>query len=166
MAVSRVLRRLRSVLELEEEQAYGALERALGALAQLEAARAAAIEREHRGRRLLISGAVQGEIVDRLAGMEEGRTARRVAETLKTRIAEAAKDAVARREAFLAKRVERRQVGTLIEEAQAAEAAETTRREQQSTDKWFLDKKRRAAAAAEAPQPSSGVERKAEVRKT
>ena len=65
------------------------------------------------------------------------------------RIAEVARQAAARREAFLAKRVERQQVQTLIEEAQAAEAAEAGRREQQSTDEWFLGRRRQAAGSRE-----------------
>lgn len=147
MAVSRALRRLLSVLELEEEQARIALERALGELRRLEAARSDAIERERAGRRLVAASAASGEMVDRLAGMEEGRTAQRLAGILKMRIAEAARQAAARREAFLAKRVERQQVRTLIEEAQAAQAADAGRRQQQSIDEWFLSRGRHAPGA-------------------
>lgn len=159
MAVSRALRRLVSVLELEEEQAHIALQRALGELRRWEDARAVAIERERAGRRLVAASAGNGELVDRLAGMEEGRTGRRLAAFLKIRIAEAARDAAARREAFLAKRVERRQAATLIEQALAAEAADANRRSQQSTDEWFLDRMRKAETASDdAATPALGHE--------
>lgn len=147
MAVSRALRRLLGVLELEEEQAHIALERSLGQLRRLEDARAVALERECAGRRLVAASAGNGEILDRLAGIEESRAARRLAAVLKTRIADAARDAGARRDAFLAKRVERRQAATLVEQAQAAEAAEADRRSQQSADEWFLDHRRKAGSA-------------------
>lgn len=152
MAVSRALRRLRSVLELEEEQARGALERALGELRRLEAARSAVLERERAARRLVADSAGNGEIVDRLAGIEEERAARRLAAVLKMRIAEAARQTAARRAALLAKRVERQQAATLIEEAQAAEAVEVGRREQQSTDEWFLGRRRQATRGERAPE--------------
>jgi hypothetical protein len=155
MAVSRALRRLLSVLELEEEQAHATLQRSLGEQHRFEEAHLAVLERERAGRRLLVASAGSGEIVDRLAGMEESRTARRLAGILKTRIAEAAQEVAARREAFLAKRVERQQAATLIEEAQAKEAAEASRRSQQSTDEWFLSRRLRARMAADPAQPST-----------
>ena len=155
MAVSRALRRLLSVLELQEEQARGALERSLGELRRLEDARLIVLERERAGRQLVAASAGNGEIVDRLAGIEEGRTARRLAGILKMRIAEAAKEAAVRREAFLAKRVERRQAATLIEEAEAKEAVEANRRSQQSTDEWFLGRRLRERIAADGSQPGT-----------
>lgn len=161
MAVSRALRRLLSVLELEEEQAHIALQRSLGELRRWEDARAVAIERERTGRRLVAASAGNGELLDRLAGIEEGRTGRRLAALLKIRIAEAARDALARREAFLAKRVERRQAATLVEQAQAAAASEANRRSQQLTDEWFLDRRRKSEAVqdhagAHAPEHETG----------
>lgn len=147
MAVARALCRLLSVLELEEEQAHVALERSLGALRRLEEARSSAIDRERRGRRLVAGSAGNGDIVDRLAGLEEARTARRLAAVLRTRIAEAEREVAERREAFLAKRVERRQAATLIEQVQAAEAVQAGRRDQQRIDEWFLGRMRREEKA-------------------
>lgn len=164
MAVSRALRRLLGVLELEEEQAHAALERSLGELRWLEEARSSAMERERKGRRLVAASAGNGELVDRLAGLEEGRTARRLGAVLKMRIAEAEKEVAVRRRSFLAKRVERRQAATLIEETEAAEATEASRRGQQATDEWFLGRKRQERAG-DVTAPGAG-EREAGAQKT
>lgn len=149
MPVSRALRRLLSVLELEQEQARGALELAIAGLRRLESARSSTLERERAGRRLVVASAGSGELVDRLAGLDEARTARRLSVFLRIRIANAHQEVVARQEAFLAKRVERRQAATLIEEAEARDAAVAGRREQQSTDEWFLERKRRSELSAD-----------------
>jgi hypothetical protein len=57
MAVSRALRRLLRIRELEEEQGRLALESALGELHRLENALMATFERKHRGRSLVLSTA-------------------------------------------------------------------------------------------------------------
>lgn len=150
MAASRALRRLLAVLELEEEQAQGALESALAALRSLEEARAQAGERERRGRRLVAASAHSGEMVDRLAGLEQAAAAQRLAGVLRMRIREAESAVAARRECLLAKRAERRQAATLVEEAKAAELLRAARREQQAADECFLGRRReRTGAAAE-----------------
>ena len=79
MAVSRALRRLLRIRELEEEQGRIALESAIGDLSQLMNAQAAAVGRGQRGRRLVGSSVVTGEFTDRLAGLEEIRVAERLA---------------------------------------------------------------------------------------
>ena len=82
MAVSRGLRRLLGIRNIEEEQSRLALESALAELNRLERALAAAAERDLRGRRLVETSARTGELADRLAGLEEGRTASRHAAAL------------------------------------------------------------------------------------
>ena len=193
MAVSRALRRLLCVLELEEEQRKLALESALGELRRLEAALGSAGNRDRRGRQLVRTGAARGALpgrasggalrreiaprpgpgidppidpalepaiepaIDRLAGIEETRAALRCASALKPRIAAAAADVMDLRAEFLAKRVERRQAETLIEEAAARDALEASRRSQQSLDDWYLNRYRGAARAeANTPQPPAG----------
>jgi hypothetical protein len=142
VAVARTLRRLLRVLELEEEQAKGALEAALGELRRLEQKRLAAGARERRGRGLVVASARSGELADRLAGIEEARVARCAAGLLRERIAAAELQAAARREEYLAKRVQRGQAETLIGEAEAREALESDRRSQQSIDEWILNRVR------------------------
>ena len=144
MAVSQALRRLLRVLEIEEEQS-GNLERSLTVTRV----------RERSGRRLVISSAQSGELRDRLAGLEETRAARRRAEALAPRIADAEVEVTAFREAFLAKRVERRQAETLISETEAQDAVIAGRRSQQALDDWYLNRLHAAKHALNSEKPAS-----------
>jgi flagellar export protein FliJ len=149
MAVSRALRRLLRIRELEEEQNRLALESAIGELNRLEHALATTIEREHRGRSLVLDSAQTGQVMDRIAGFEETRSATLHAEALVPRIEAKQEDIVARRQEFLTKRVERRQAETLIQETEAREAIEAGRRGQQSLDDWYGSRQFREVADAE-----------------
>ena len=168
MAVSRVLRRLLRVLDIEEEQRRMALESGLGELQRLEDALRATGERGRRGRLLVTSSAAKKELkdglheglheglIDRLAGLEETRAAMRCATALKPRIAEAERDVEELREEFLAQRVERRQAETLVEAAEARDAEEATRRGQQNLDDWYLNRFRRRESGPEsAAEPAA-----------
>lgn len=139
MAVSRALRRLLRVLNLEEEQRKLALESSLVQLSQLERAAAATGEQARAGRRLVSASAQSGELPDRLAGLEEVRSAGRRSLALAPRIEQAQLNAESSRQAFLAKRIEARQVETLISEAAARDAIEDARRSQQSLDNLYLN---------------------------
>jgi len=143
MAVSRAMRRLLRLREMEEEARRAALESSLGDLRRLEEARAAARVREHSGRLLLAASVHSGEMTDRLAALEETHAAERHKEALEPRIRETEQCVVSRRRELLAKRLERRQVETLIEEAQTSEAAEEGRRTQRGLDDWFLGRGQR-----------------------
>ncbi len=142
MAASRALCRLVRVLELEEEQAQGALESALGLLGRLENARASALERERQGRQLVTASAWSGEVANqtmgRVVGLEEARSARQLSRVLKMHIAEAEREVTARRETLLAKRVAREQAETVLRQTEASETLEAGRRGQQALDEWFL----------------------------
>lgn len=142
MAVSRAMGRLLRVREMEEEQSQAALERAVGEQRRLEAAMAAAEQRARAGRKLLADSATTGELVDRVAGVEQMRSARRHAEALQSRLAEAERALVLRRQEFLEKRVERRQVESLIQKRETEESVEANRRTQRELDDWFLGQKR------------------------
>jgi hypothetical protein len=137
VAVSRALRRLLRIRELEEEQCRLALEAAIGELSRLEHAMAATAERDRRGRRLVEASARSGELRDRLAGLEETRAANRLVEVLAPRIENWQAETGRLREAFIEKRVERRQAETLIGETEARDAIESGRRSQQALDDWF-----------------------------
>lgn len=158
MAVSRALRRLLRIRDLEEEQGWLALESALGELRHLENALAAAIERERRGRRLAAASAYSGELIDRLAGLEETRAAGRRSAALAPRIADAELDVAALRQEFLARRVERRQAETLIQETEARDAVEDGRRGQQALDDWFRNQMHREAAEAKPDESAAHVD--------
>lgn len=155
MAVSRALRRLLRIRELEEEQNRLALESASGELNRLERTLTAAIDRERQGRRLVESSARTGQLPDRLAGLEETRSAAFLALALGPRIDAQQEKVVARRQEFILKRVERRQAETLIQETEAQEAIEVDRHSQQALDDWYSSRKHREKsrpdpAAAEA----------------
>lgn len=156
MAVSRAMRRLLRVLQLEEEQCQSALESALGELQNLRRAVDAATERDRGGRRLVVSSAHSGELTDRLAGLEETRGAARRVAALRPWIQEAEQETAALRAVFLAKRIERRQAETLIQEAEAEEAVEAKRRGQQALDEWHLNRLHRIAAQAKAADDNEG----------
>ncbi len=146
MAVARALRRLLRVLELEEEQRKNALEAAVGELRRIEQAQAATVEREHRGRALVLSSFRSGEIADRIAGTEETRSALHLGEYLVARRTSAEAIVSERRAELVAKRIERKQTETLVEEAARREAQEQAHRAQSSLDEWYLSKQRRNQA--------------------
>jgi hypothetical protein len=137
MAVSRALRRLLRIRELEEEQSRLALESTLGELNRLESALAATGERDRRGRRLVETSARTGQLPDRLAGLEETRAAHRLVAVLEPRIEAKEEEVAELRQQFLLKRGEHRQAETLIQEAEARDAIEAGRSNQQRLDGWY-----------------------------
>ncbi len=137
MAVSRALRRLLRIRDLQEEQSRLALESALGELHRLENAMTATFERDRLGRSLVQTSVRTGELPDRLAGLEETRAASRHAAALVSKIDQAEEEVQDRRQEFLLRRVERRQAETLIQATEAREAAESNRRSQQALDDWY-----------------------------
>jgi hypothetical protein len=152
MAISVALRQLLRIRELEEEQCRLRLEEAVAELRRLEHAAEAAAQWDRRGRGLLAASAHSGQLADRLAGMEESRAATRLTSVLTPRIADEELEVIAMREEFLAKRVERRQAETLIEEAAARDAIEAERRIQQTLDDWHGSRRHRESAQADSEQ--------------
>ena len=148
MSVSRALRRLLRVLEIEEEQRRIRLESGLSDLGRLKNALAATDDLDRRGRRLVSESACTGELPNRLAGIAETRAAERVANLLTPRVAEAESAVTGLRQEYLAKRVERRQAQTLVEKAEAEDALEAERRSQQMLDERFLSRFWRLGSAA------------------
>ena len=148
MAVSRALRRLLRIRDIEEEQCRLAVESASATLHRLQHALEATVERGRRGRRLIEASVHSGELPDRLAGLEEIQAAGRHGVALTPRIADAELDVAALREEFLAKRVERRQAETLIKETEARDTIEAGRRSQQNLDDWFGNRMHRKDADA------------------
>jgi|ERR1035437_750495 hypothetical protein len=142
MAVSRALRRLLRIRDLEEEQRRVALESALVELHRLQHSLAASVERGRRGRELVTASANTGELPDRIAGIAETLLAARYAEVMTPRIAATELNVAELRLEFLAKRVER-QAETLIRETEARDAAEAGRRGQQGIDDWYSNKLQR-----------------------
>ena len=158
MPVSRSLRRLLHIRNLEEEQGRLMLESALGDLRQLENALESTVKRAHSGRRLVGASVHSGKLEDRLAGLEETRSASLHAAALGPAIDGMGEEVTDRRQVFLSKRVERRQAETLIIESEAREAIEAERRSQQSIDEWYSSRLYREGADAEASRPSTAPE--------
>lgn len=159
MAVAPAIRRLLRVLEIEEEQARTALASAQGDLRLLEHRLNACAERNRRGRQLVVASATSGNLIDRWAGLEEARLSTSRVAFLKPRIPEAQMIVAARRQEYLAKRVERRQAETLIEEAEARAAVEEGRRSQQALDDWYLNRLHRSRLQAQSKaRPSSAAQ--------
>ncbi len=154
MAVSRAMRRLLRIRELEEEQSRQALESALGELNRLENAMAATAERDRRGRQMITRSAYTGELSDRLAGLEESRAAARIANVLGEKREAAECEASGLRQNYLARRVERRQAEALIDEATARDALEAGRRGQQAQDDLHRLRLLRAGARTETGEGS------------
>ena len=165
MAASRALRRLLRIRDIEEEQCRLEVEAAQGNLGKLQRAMGEAVNRSSGGRRLVQASARSGDLPDRLAGIEETRSAERRAVALVPCIADAAQDVAIAREEYLAKRIERRQAETLIEEAETEEALEFDRRSQQGLDDWYRNRMHRSQQETER-HLHVGCDDKAGTRKT
>lgn len=141
MAVSKAIRRLLHLLNMEEELRQRELESAQGQLTQLESALMAAGQQERRGRQLVNSGVLSQDLPDRLAGLEEVHASSRLGAFLQQRIELATLQVFERREEYLAKRLERRQAETLVEAAEAMDKVEVNRKSQQALDEWYLTRR-------------------------
>ncbi len=97
-------------------------------------------ERLRRARMLLATGAQTGSTEDRIAGSEEVSVANRLASLLANSIQAAEQRFLQLRSQFLNKRIERRQVGTLLEEAQRHVNIDETRSAQRMFDDWVRSK--------------------------
>jgi hypothetical protein len=86
------------------------------------------------------ASAATGELPDRLAGLEEVEAADRWQRGLTPRIAEGEREVAGLRAEYLARRVERRQAETLVEESEARAALEGERKSQQGLDDWFRNR--------------------------
>ncbi|MGP8253688.1 MAG: hypothetical protein ACLQHF_16790 [Terracidiphilus sp.] len=142
MASLRLTERILRIRQMEEDESRRALERALAELAELELASRAAQQRERAGRGLVAASARSGEIADRIAGMEESRSASRQAVVLALRIRAAEDGAASLRQDYLSKRTSRLQAEALAETERAREAATNLRRGQQALDDWYLNRVR------------------------
>ncbi len=148
MAVSRGMRSLLRLREIQEEQSRAALDEALGELKRLEAALRSAHGRERAGRRLVALSAGTGSLTDRIAGLEETRAAQRYATVLRPRMAEAQEAVRERRSQFLERRIERRQAETVILERERADELAAARRAQRGVDDWFLGRRQRGQGSS------------------
>ncbi len=143
MAASQAMRRLLRVLEIEEEQSRAALDAAIGELRKLEGALRTTREQDRRGRQLVVLSAANGELADRLAGLEESRLACLRVPILKSRIAQSEANVSERRQEFLLRRLDRRKTETMLRQTEAKAATMERRRGQRGLDDLFLTRMRR-----------------------
>jgi hypothetical protein len=136
MAASRSLERLLGIRHAEEEYSRSEMEMAIAELQRLASAQEITYERGKRARTLVASSAQTGELMDRIAGLQEMTTASRLQRML-VKMIEAAKDkAEQKRQDLLARRLARRQVETLVDAKLAEARAETNRMTQRGLDDW------------------------------
>jgi len=136
MTLSTNLERLRGIRQTEERQSGLLMESALAELRRIEIALRRAQERNRRALELVGSSVRTGEWIDRIAGIEETAATDRLMSILALKMEAAEKQAEKIRQEFLSKRIERRQVETLLEEAETQDALETKRKNQRSMDEW------------------------------
>jgi len=140
MAVSRALRRLLHLRNLEEEQARLALEAKVEEVKRLKNLQVATEERERQGRRLVEGSMHRGELAERMAGLVEIGAAQRREALLVPMVEDGEIDIADLRSEFLLRRVDSRQAETLIAEMETREAVEGGRRAQRNLDDWFLSR--------------------------
>ena len=141
------LRRLLVIRKLQEEQCAIGLEAASEELRGLEKARIATLKRAQNGRRLVVASICSDKIHDRLAALEEIHAASHLAGILSARIAVAESKISRLREALMTKRIECRQVETVLEKRAAQDAIETARRSQYALDDWHRGRSKQKATA-------------------
>jgi len=152
------LARLLHLRTLEEEQRRAALDAVTAALRRLRPALQSTHARERRGRESIALSSQSASPADRIAGLVESGAARHAATILRQRIAALEQQAAELRRAYLEKRTERRQVETLLREAEARQALDVSRREQQSLDNLFGAKRHARHFAARSPSRSIAAE--------
>lgn len=157
MAAAKSLRRLCEIRRAEEEQTQAAMELAITELQHLETALLRNHECATRARALIASSAHTGEFVDRIAGLEDIRAAERTARGLATRVDAAEKKVQRKRQEFLDKRIERRQVEAVCEAMRAQGAAELTRKSQVVLDDWHRSQRNRSVRVANAAYTESDI---------
>jgi flagellar biosynthesis chaperone FliJ len=136
MALSASLRRLLSIRQAEEDRSQSEMERANTELQRLESASARAQERGKSAQGLVASSVQTGELLDRVAGLQEIATVKRTQEVLRKRIRAAADDAQHKQQEFMSKRIARRQVEALIDAKSNEARTAFDRKAQSALDDW------------------------------
>lgn len=157
MAGSRSLRRLCDIRQAEEEQSRAVLESAVAELQRLVTALAESRDRVHQAQLLIASSMQTGELIDRIAGLEEIRSVERMAKTLTGKVDAAENKVKEKRQKLLEKRIERRQVETVCEAMKARDAVEMNRRNQLLLDDWHRSQHNRIMREASSASYESDI---------
>jgi hypothetical protein len=142
LPIPQSLRRLHSIRSAEEQQFRTHMISAFAELRSLQNALERTQERLRLARTLIANSVRTAESEDRIAGLEEAAQADRLTRLLRDRIRVAEQHFVRSRAQFLEKRVERRQVETLLDAARKRDAVEESRKAQIALDEWFRTRPR------------------------
>lgn len=156
MAVPPGWRRLHRLREAEERQKNAALVSAIQELNRLESAMQSVHDRATSGRAILNEGLNGGEPEDRIAGSEEIAAANRLAGILSARIRQAKENIARTREQFLAVRIQKRQVETLLDLAIARDHVDAQRKSQTALDEWYRSRLERTSSNHSQETPEAG----------
>ena len=151
--LEQALTRILKVRQVEEDHLKASLEAALAKLTRLVEMEKAALERERRGRALLLEAICTDKSQDRLAGLVEMSLARESRGASSQKMREAREVVRQIRAQYMAKRAERRQLETLMEAERASEARHASRRQQEAVDDQYRSRRFRVRVA-EKPRPS------------
>jgi len=158
LPASRTLKRLHAIRSAEEQQCRTTLDAAVSDLRSLERMLARVKQRRGCARSLIAASIRSGVAEDRMAALEEASLFDRLARALAGKIAAAEQRLSQARNQFMAKRVERRQVETLLEAARVQAGIEASRKNQSALDEWFRSsaKHRRPDRPQDPPGLESG----------
>lgn len=144
---ARALPRILQIRQVEEDHLKARLEAALAKLARLVDSEKATLERERRGRALLLEAIHSDQLQDRHAEMLEIGLAQKLRRATSLKIEEAREAVRQVRAQYMAKRAERRQLETLIEAKRAREAHKASRRQQETVDGQYTSRRFRVSTA-------------------
>lgn len=158
MSTPHSLHRLHELRQAEEEQRKALLQAALGELHGLKSAMKSAFGRLMQGRSLLKQSLLSGDMAARLSANEEIAGSRRLVNAFSSRIHGAGAVVEKLRDDLLAKRLERRQAGTLLASIIEQQELQERRRAQVALDDWY--RSQQVAAKPRGSRPVASVDEK------
>lgn len=150
MSVAPTLIRLQSIRRAEEQQCRTMLDAAAAELDKFREMLASLKERLRRSRALITASVRTGVVEDRLAALGEDVLLGSLTRVLAAKIVDAEQCVLQARSQLLDKRIERRQVETLLEAVRLQAGIDESRKSQSAMDEWF---RARAARERHAPDP-------------
>ena len=155
MAGPHNLRRVCDVRKVQERLRRAQMESALARLRLLRNTLMTALESAKHARAMIVSSISSGEQVDRIAALQEITTSERRRKFLQQQIAAAEAEVASMRQEFMSKRIERRQVESLLDAARMRLQIEEKHKIQTALDDWHLSRLNQKGKAA--PPEISGI---------
>lgn len=147
MAGPHNLHRVYDVRKVQERQQRVRMESALARLRLLQDTLMTVLENVKHARALIVSSVSSDEQFDRIAALQEVTTSERRRKFLQQQIAVAEAEVASMRQEFMGKRVERRQVESLLDAARIRLQIEEKRKIQMALDDWHLSRPKRKGKA-------------------